>query len=297
MSPLYNRYNPLYETCANVTLGSNDITNCEDFLYNLCQDDYYDYAFNEYCNRRADRFFTQTVLDAYDQVVDRWRNNDREASFAQRGWESHHPGRDNHNILGFCNNTMTNPNKEARIDRCDTWFEKICNDNPEVDAERYPWCACMKDQGYDMNYYDPDSYVFNNPNVSGPGVTVLPNNPYCYVDKCRQSSAAYKRGENLRGEHGCPTCINVMNPENVIFINSKVTQVCQGEEFDEEDIVSSTPPTPPATWMDYLWVAGVAIGSFTFVVILVVLIRKRTVRKQKKVQEDVFGMALAVSND
>lgn len=158
----------------------------------------------------------------------------------------------------------------------------------------------MTNQGYDMNYYDPDSYVFGNPNVTGDGpggpasVTTLPNNPYCYVDRCRDSLAAYKGSTNLQGEHGCPECINVFQPENVTFINSTVTQVCSGDGFKEKPLDPTDDDTSPS--FDYLWMAIVGFGVLAFFMVLLVVIRKWTAQRQKQAQENVFKMAAMVSN-
>lgn len=305
-----HEHNPLYETCKKPTLSGDEYNECEEFLSCLCENDEAGYSFGPYCNARSHRLFTNTVLNAYDKVVDRWIIGDQPHQFLKRGWDSTHSNHDTRdNIVRFCNDRVDVDSQNSRLNKCDDWFSKICDSHPEVDVESYPWCACITSLpnhgiAYDMNYYDPDSYVFGNPNVtgSGPGgtasVTTLPNNPYCYVDRCRSNPAAYRWGKNLRGEHGCPECINVFNPQNVNFVNSKVTQVCSGDDYEEEDLIppTVTPPSNTIWGVDYLWIVIGGFGVLAFFMVVLVVIRKRTTQRQKQAQEEVFKMAAMVSS-
>lgn len=307
-----HKYRDLYSTCAKNQLTAEEFNDCAEYLECLCQNDEADdgFPFGPYCNARSYKFFESEVLSAYNKVVDRWINQPmRPASFAKRGWNPNPSNHDSqHNIVSFCNDRVNTDSRDSRLNHCDTWFTDICQSHPEVDVDSYPWCACMRHEGYDMEYYDPDSYVFNNPSVtagdgSGVQLSALPNNPYCFMDQCRNNPAAYKWGENIRGQDGCPICINVFNPENVNFINSMVVQVCDGDGFVEEPLV---PPTSPgrdrsplhdeSSAGDYMWFAITGFGVFAFVMVLLVVIRKRTARAEKQAQQEVFKMASLVSS-
>lgn len=304
-----NNGNPLYNDCAAGTLNENAVRNCPSFLRQLCRKD--EYGFTDYCNQKATNFFKNDVLAAYEDLVNDWLSGNKGANFPKRGWDASYGGRDTNNVLDFCNRA----NDPATQSKCDNWFYRLCQSTQnDVDAVRYPWCACYQELGYNMAYYDPDSVVFNNPRVKAvsPGgvTTAVPDDPYCFVDKCRTSNKSYKKSTNLKGQAQCPYCVNVVNMENVNFINSLIVQVCDvgsgtpstggdGSDYQTNPNLVQSPSSPSSSTSTGLIASLVGIVLF-FLLALALVSRKRKGESSKASQnglrKGLLMSALVASN-
>lgn len=280
---------------------------CREHVRQLCQRD--DFAFGEFCNHDARRHFEHEVLHAYNHVVNRWTSGHRGSAFDTRGWEVPATAHGGQNMLNFCN-TMVDATGEGQ-NRCDEWFMNVCQSGSHPNVGAYPWCACMTDRGYNMSYYDPEQTVFGNPNITGKGpdgtvIHALPDEPYCFVDACRNNPNAYRTGKNRRGEHGCPICVNVVSLDNVNFINSNITQVCDVGDYDTSPTPlspSDSPARDDATNKTIEWVKEhkePIIGGFVLLLLLgflffVLLTRVRKRRLARRIQRESTRKGLAMA--
>lgn len=290
-----------FDSClsAGVSVGFG---NCENFLRTECEKE--ENAFGENCNKFLNGYFGPTVMNAYNERVQQWLNGNRGSWFGRRGWDPRFSGRDRNNIVTVCNEIIQSSNPV--IDRCEEWFQSQCGGSQPVNVSEYPWCACMKDQGYNMAYYDPYSKVMNNDDIMGvgPGWGIddpFPDNPYCFVDKCRDNPHAYKGKDNLRGNHQCPLCINIFDPVDTIFLNFELTQVCKGSGIPHPptDIPDGSDPFAQPSSSKEWYEDGVVIGSivalgFVFLIIVIrAILRGRN--RVKNAQDESLIAALAIT--
>lgn len=287
-----------FNSCsADALVDGVSLDDCTTFLRNECQKE--ENAFSANCNQfliGTGRFFADTVIKAYDTRVKEWLNGNRGSWFGRRGWEPHHTGRDEHNIVDVCNRM---PSSSNEMNYCDDWFRQQCG-SQAVNVQDFPWCACMKDQGYDMNYYDPQGEVMDNENITGVGAgwgidDPLPDNPYCFVKQCRDDPRAYKGRDNRRGNHQCPICINVFDDVNTIFLNFTLTQVCKGSDIPGHPGGLVGDPSDDSKWYEN----GVVLGSvIAFALILFLLLFRAISRGRARIkdaQDESLIAALAIA--
>lgn len=284
-----------FNSCSSdaLTVETGD---CHNFLRHECQKE--ENAFGSECNQFLNGYFGDTIMQAYDKRVKEWLNGNKGSWFVRRGWDPNlSSARDRNNIVNVCNERIQS--SSTHMDYCDYWFQRQC-ESQEPNVDEFPWCACMKDQGYNMDYYDPQGRVMDNENITGvgPGWGVgdpLPRNPYCFVNRCRDNPYAYKGKDNRRGNHQCPICINVFDPVDTIFLNFELSQVCKGDNIPDHPHGPSDDPPSGSEWYENGFILGsvAAFGLVIFLILFRAISRGRS--RIKNAQDESLIAALAIT--